>query len=354
MTGHSKLNIPDDYQELIRVIIWHHRQRLKMGLLVLSLMELEEFLHQEMAQNFSDLGIEIEDFLSDLTKTRREEELSFHAYNNYIKKYQFNNSEDNSPITLAPVSFTRPEHLQSITPTKTPTIPIEAISRETNTQQQEGSPKNLMKKFISVNKTQNPQPSIIDKPINLKNNETRRHVHRYDLRIGLKECHSEEEEQRLLQGILEDFLDTMLSADKHILVPPYYELDRSNISFQDLSSTFKVLEVESFTKLKRYFSRLGNRNATTGFVYCSCIIAASEPHAVIMTKVSQLLQESKLSLWPRSSDHENVGRIGWLLYSLQDMDVNHLKALLTTLTGTEIGVKWMRVTNDHHFQMRCG
>jgi hypothetical protein len=52
-------------------------------------------------------------------------------------------------------------------------------------------------------------------------------------------------------------------------------------------------------------------------------------------------------LWPRSSDHENVGRIGWLLYSLQDMDVNGLKMILTNLTGIEIGVKWMKVTTDY-------
>jgi hypothetical protein len=66
-----------------------------------------------------------------------------------------------------------------------------------------------------------------------------------------------------------------------------------------------------------------------------------------MSQVSQILQESKLSLWPRSSDHENVGRIGWLLYSLQDMDVNRLKIILTNLTGTEIGVKWMKITTDY-------
>ncbi len=66
-----------------------------------------------------------------------------------------------------------------------------------------------------------------------------------------------------------------------------------------------------------------------------------------MTKVSQILQESKLSLWPRSCDHENVGRIGWLLYSLQDMDVNRLQSLLTELTGTEIGVKWMKISMDY-------
>jgi hypothetical protein len=181
----------------------------------------------------------------------------------------------------------------------------------------------------------------------LKNKEIRRHIHRYDLRISIKECKSEEEEQRLLQNLLEEFLETMLSADSTIIVPPYYELDRSNNSFQDLSKSFKVSDLESFAKIKRYFSRLGNRNPNTGFVYCSCIVAASHPHTTIMSQVSQILQESKLSLWPRSSDHENVGRIGWLLYSLQDMDVNRLKIILTNLSGTEIGVKWMKITTDY-------
>jgi hypothetical protein len=139
----------------------------------------------------------------------------------------------------------------------------------------------------------------------------------------------------------------MLSADNSILIPPFYELDRSNTSFQDLSNNFKISDVESFTKLKRYFSRLGTHNPNTGFVYCSCIVAGSFPHAALMTKVSQILQESKLSLWPRSCDHENVGRIGWLLYSLQDMDVARLKSVLTTLTGVEIGVKWMKISTKY-------
>jgi hypothetical protein len=165
--------------------------------------------------------------------------------------------------------------------------------------------------------------------------------------LGIKECRSEEEEQKLLQNLLEEFLETMLSADKTITIPPYYELDRANSTFEDLSYKFKVSDIESFTKLKRYFSRLGNRNQTTGFVYCSCIIAASNMHSSIMTQVSQILQESKLSLWPRFSDHENVGRIGWLLYSLQDMDTNRLKSILTMLTGCEIGVKWMKINTDH-------
>jgi hypothetical protein len=200
--------------------------------------------------------------------------------------------------------------------------------------------------LATVNSETTKPTSVIDKPIALKNQESRKHIHRYDLRLGIKECKSEDDEQRVLQGLLEEFFDTMLSANQSIIIPPYYELDRTNICFSDISKTFKVSEVESFSKLKRYFSRLGNRNPNSGFVYCSCIITASTPHAALMTKVSQILQESKMSLWPRSSDHENVGRIGWLLYSLQDMDTARLKFLLTSLTGSEIGVKWMKISSE--------
>ena len=152
------------------------------------------------------------------------------------------------------------------------------------------TPTNLLKKFVSADEDTYSKPSkILDKPIILKNKEIRRHIHRYDLQISIKECKSEEEEQRLLQNLLEKFLETMLSADSTIIVPPYYELDRSNKSFQDLSKSFKIPNLESFAKIKRYFSRLGNRNPNTGFVYCSCIVAASHPHTTIMSQVSQIL-----------------------------------------------------------------
>jgi hypothetical protein len=38
-----------------------------------------------MSQDFSDLGIDIDDFLADLIKIRQEEEKSFEIYNNCIK-----------------------------------------------------------------------------------------------------------------------------------------------------------------------------------------------------------------------------------------------------------------------------
>jgi hypothetical protein len=285
-----------------------------------------------MAQDFSDLGIDIQDFLDDLIKIRHSENSAFDTYNSYIQTSNTQSSPQKQTDTNTPATF-------STRATSAPPF---------NNDSSISSPTNLMKKFVDVEgTTSTPSSLLLDKPIILKNNETRRHVHRYDLRIGIKECRSEEEEQKLLQGLLEEFFDTMLSADKTIVIPPYYDLDRSNSTFDDISATLKISDIESFTRLKRYFSRLGNRNPATGYIYCSCIIAASTPHSAIMTQVSQILQESKMSLWPRSSDHENVGRIGWLLYSLQDMDALRLKSILTTLTGCEIGVKWMKVNTEY-------
>jgi hypothetical protein len=61
-TGYSKLQVPDDYLELVRVIVWNNINRLKKGDTSFSLEELERFLRQEMAQDFSDLGIDIDNY----------------------------------------------------------------------------------------------------------------------------------------------------------------------------------------------------------------------------------------------------------------------------------------------------
>jgi hypothetical protein len=55
-TGYSKLQVSEEYAELIRVIVWQNRQRRKKGLPFHSPSEFELFLHEEMSQDFSDLG----------------------------------------------------------------------------------------------------------------------------------------------------------------------------------------------------------------------------------------------------------------------------------------------------------
>jgi hypothetical protein len=69
----------------------------KKGLLVLSPREFEVFLREEMSQDFSDLGIDIEDFLADLIKIRYEEEKTFEIYNNYIKTKSSSSSNIDLP-----------------------------------------------------------------------------------------------------------------------------------------------------------------------------------------------------------------------------------------------------------------
>jgi hypothetical protein len=271
--SYSKLQLPDEYLELIRVIVWHNRQRLKMELPVLKPREFVEFLCAEMAQDFNYLQIDIQDFLDDLIKIRYSENLAFDTYNNYIQnqkvsekispsKLHYKNNNSSSPnlsFNTLPkdevISTTRPSDKKSA-PNTPSTTPASDKKKAPNTSSPTPNihPTNLLRKFISVTDTTASQSSTLNKLINLKNKENHRHIHRYDLRIGIKECRSEEEEQKVLQNLLEEFLDTMLSADKSILIPPYFELDRANTNFQDLSSSYKISDTESFSKLKRDFS----------------------------------------------------------------------------------------------------
>jgi hypothetical protein len=178
-TGYSKLQVPDDYLELIRVIIWHNRQRLKKGLPVLPPQEFEDFLHEEMAQDFSDLGIDIYDFLDDLIKIHNAEKLSFDIYNNNIKGkgiYLNNTAEQitstaslkNQSITSKLADNSSPDKKQQAT-TLSPNKKFSASTMSPNI----FPPTNLLKKFVSVSDTIASQSLVIDKPIILKNKETR-------------------------------------------------------------------------------------------------------------------------------------------------------------------------------------
>jgi hypothetical protein len=84
-TGQSKLQVSEEYQELIRVMVWRNRSRIKQGLKTFSPDELELFLNEEMSQDFADLDIAIDDFLADLIKIRHSEQKSFDVYNELVK-----------------------------------------------------------------------------------------------------------------------------------------------------------------------------------------------------------------------------------------------------------------------------
>ncbi len=116
-TGYSKLQLPEDYLELGRVIIWQNRQRLKMGLEV----EFEEFLHEELSQDFSNLGIDIKDLVADLIKIRHAETQAFQTYNNYIKASTNATLPTLSEIKLSPMKNNPDTAAILIKETKPPT-----------------------------------------------------------------------------------------------------------------------------------------------------------------------------------------------------------------------------------------
>jgi hypothetical protein len=69
----------------------------------------------------------------------------------------------------------------------------------------------------SVNSSQ----QSIDHRIVLKRGNTRKHTHRYTLRLKIITDKSEEKEQELIKKSLTDFSDILLRADSKMTIPPF-------------------------------------------------------------------------------------------------------------------------------------
>jgi hypothetical protein len=169
-----------------------------------------------------------------------------------------------------------------------------------------------------------------DKQIILKKGVIHPHVHRYTLRIKIIKSKSEEDEQVLVQK--QKFFDIVLQGDPMSIIPPYFDLDRSDNDIPDLSTTFNVAALDSYYSLKRYFSCLSPRSEE-GFVWCSIILAQASSFASFMEKTRYSLENQAFSLWPKASDHELATDAGWLLYSTRQQDEERMADLLSSITG---------------------
>jgi hypothetical protein len=188
-------------------------------------------------------------------------------------------------------------------------------------------------------------PARVDKTITLKKNNFRQHIHRYTLRLKTIKAKSEEENQIVLQEALQRFLEIILQADPKSIVPPFLELDRNDKSVSDLSAAFPVSSIDSYHVLKKYFFHLSPRD-DEGVSWCSIILAQALPFSVFMDKAKYSLENNDLSLWPKASDNENSTDVGWLMYSTRAQDEERLSALLSELTGENIGVKWKPIRSS--------
>jgi hypothetical protein len=123
------------------------------------------------------------------------------------------------------------------------------------------------------------------------------------------------------------------------VIPPYLELDCNDKATQDLSSFFTVESTESFSELRKYFSRISLQKED-GSIWCSIILAQSFSFATFTDKARTSLENNSFSLLPEASDHESASEKGWLLYSTHQQDEARLSELFSTLAGESIGVKW--------------
>ena len=144
------------------------------------------------------------------------------------------------------------------------------------------------------------QKTGLDKSITLKRGMIRAHIHRYDVRLTIKKPKSDDDEEGMVQKALQRFLDIMLQADPHTVIPPYFELDRTDTSIPDLCKEYLITNLDSFASVKRYFSRLSPRNETTGFVYCSVILAQNKPFKEVVEKVVGSICNQDIGVWPKA------------------------------------------------------
>jgi hypothetical protein len=135
-----------------------------------------------MVQEFSDLGIEIDDFLADLTKIRNVKKMSFEIFNKYIK------SKSQEKTILSTTTEAQEKTITSEAPSKLESIPStptnsnspygkqqtpSAVYHTIPSKEKSKSPSNLAKRFVAVSEESVSHPSLVtDKPIRLKNQET--------------------------------------------------------------------------------------------------------------------------------------------------------------------------------------
>jgi hypothetical protein len=166
------------------------------------------------------------------------------------------------------------------------------------------------------------------------------------MRISGKKTKDDDEEFTTIKAALQKFFDLLLQADASIIIPPFYDIERSDKTAPDIFSKFQVSELDSLVAIKRYFARLSKIN-DKGFAYGNVIIAHSSSFFEIMDKLRQIFNDLKFGLYPRASDHEDSAEVGWLLYSNKFQDSQRLAQLLSSLVNEQVGVKWKPIrTND--------
>jgi len=133
-------------------------------------------------------------------------------------------------------------------------------------------------------------------------------------------------------------MDITLQADPSLVIPPYFALDRNDKTVPHLTSSFLVKDINSFFSIKRYFSKLSDRNVK-GNMYCSIILVQNITYREVMDKARSALVNLDYGIVPKASNHKETEEIGWLLNSTPYQDEEIQQYALLFSSG-KIGAKW--------------
>ncbi len=69
-----------------------------------------------------------------------------------------------------------------------------------------------------------------------------------------------------------------------------------------------------------------------------------------MDKACQSLINLDYGLFPKASNHEDTAEVGWLFYSTQQQDEEHVSDLISRLVGERGGAKWRLIRTNERYR----
>ena len=149
---------------------------------------------------------------------------------------------------------------------------------------------------------------------------------------------SDDADVTLIAGITKLFA-RLKTTDPTVVIYPWYN--------EHVPGTPSIVDPKSIptsiSTLKKYFPRLTPR-AIGGEYFTTVRLGFSESLDGLLENNAWWFTEQKISLWPRPLQCEETTVLGWLLYSVREMDIKSLTTILSDSSGIDFGLRWRTIT----------
>ena len=159
---------------------------------------------------------------------------------------------------------------------------------------------------------------------------------RFDVKITIPP--SEAADVALIAGITKLFA-RLKTSDPTVVIYPWHN---EHVPGAPTIVDTKLIPT-SLSTLKKYFPRL-NPRAMGGEYFTTVRLGFSESLDGLVENNAWWFQEQKISMWPRPLQCEETTVLGWLLYSVREMDIKSLTTVLSDSSGIDFGLRWQTIT----------